>query len=109
MRIKCDWCKGSGGPVPPGDEPCSRCGGSGKVEFKITGATSLLELQKLLSDMNASVTVDYTISAGCWRASVSKRDDVFNTHYVGIGRDVGEAIANALHNYENHIIQERSQ
>lgn len=30
--VKCDWCKGTGGPVPPGDDPCNNCSGSGKVE-----------------------------------------------------------------------------
>lgn len=34
-RHRCDWCNGTGGPVPPSGDPCNNCGGSGKV-VKVT-------------------------------------------------------------------------
>lgn len=110
MRVKCDWCGGTGGPVPPSDDPCNRCGGSGGVELKVTGATSLLELQKSVRQIGLDIHINFVGSASCYRCVVvgpSKDDATQPKSASGIGRDLAEAIAAALNNYDNHLFQER--
>lgn len=79
--------------------------------MKVTGATCLLELQKLIRDIGLDVHINYVGSMACYRCVVvgpSKDDTTKPKSASGIGRDLGEAMAAALSNYDNHIFQERS-
>lgn len=70
--------------------------------MKITGATSLLELQKLVHDENLDISCCFVGSAGCFRSLVvgpSEDDEHKPASGVGLGRDLGEAVAAAYENY----------
>lgn len=78
--------------------------------MKITGATSLLELQQLVLARKLDLHVNYSGLNGCYRATVvgpSALDETQPVSAVGIGRDLGEALANALYNFDNRILQEK--
>lgn len=71
--------------------------------MKITGATSLLELQRLIISQNLDVHVNYVGSAHCFRCVVvgpSKDAPVEPFSATGIGRDLGEAVADAFTKFE---------
>lgn len=95
--------------MPPGDDPCNRCRGSGKVEVKITGATSLLELQRVVYQNDLDVNIKFIGSMACYRCIVTGPCNAVEPKSAsGLGRDLGEALAAGLNNYDNHIFQERS-
>ncbi len=66
--------------------------------MKITGATSLLELHNFLWKEDIKLTLDFVISAGAWRASVGRKHGT--KMWIGLGRDISEAIANAYCAYD---------
>ncbi len=71
--------------------------------MKITGATSLVELQRLVRDSNLSIRVHYTGSAACYSVLVvgpSKVDETEAATARAIGRTLGEAVAKAVELYE---------
>jgi hypothetical protein len=70
----------------------------------------MLELQHLVVTRKLDIHINYVGSAGCFRATVvgpSALDETKPVSCVGIGRDLGEALANALRNFDDHIIQEK--
>lgn len=70
------------------------------VRLKITNATTLRELQQLVCAHNLVIHVDYVVSAAAYRATISSLNSGAWFEGRGIGSTIGEAIANALINYE---------
>lgn len=63
--------------------------------MKLHNAISLLELQSFLRDNNLSISgVQFVVSASAWK--VTFRKEGFWSECSGLGRDIGEALANAF-------------
>jgi hypothetical protein len=65
---------------------------------KVTNATSLLELQRILHNEDITLRVDFVNSAGAWRCTVGRTGGTKT--WAGIGRTVGEAMQCALVAYD---------
>jgi hypothetical protein len=77
---------------------------------KVTGATSLHELQQLVLSRKLDLHVNYVGSAACYRCVVvgpSALDEMQPLSVTGLGRDLGEALANALQNFDSEILKEK--
>lgn len=67
--------------------------------MKITNAMSLLELQNLLREQTLTIKVDFVNSAGAWRTTLQRHGAVIHS-WIGLGRNIGEALQNAYDKYE---------
>jgi len=65
---------------------------------KINNAMSLLELHGLLRAGSLEMKIDFVNSAAYWRVSLQRLADA--KMWIGVGRNIGEALKDAYGKYE---------
>lgn len=68
--------------------------------MKINGATSLLQLQNVMSELSVDMRVDFVASAQCWRVRLNQRGSAAVV-WIGVGRSIGDAMQEAVVKYKD--------
>ncbi len=69
--------------------------------MKIHNALSFLELQGFLRDNSINMHIDFVASANAWRVRIGKNGTAIERS--GLGRTIGEAMANAYERYTEDV------